>query len=653
MHLSHQSKTTAWASIPRELLIAGAIFILAYLSGCGGSSTPMTTSGTNTGVTPQLCSTSTCGPAMVTLTDAAGDFLTYQIGLVSLQLKKADGTLVETLPASSSVDLTQLVNLSEIISAAQIPNGEYVSALVTVDFSAANIMVDDGTGAAVAVTPVDSSGNALGQLQLAVQLDPQHDLHINAGKLSRVAFDFNLLASNTVDLAAKTVTVSPVLVASVAAADNKQIRVRGSLASVDTAANDYTVNVEPFHDEEENAQNAALVHINDTTSFEVNGTPFAGAAGLAQLAALPAKTMVVAFGALQASDQSFLAVRVLAGTSVQSPNLDEISGSVVARSGNSLTVHGAEFDDHEGHHGYQGHNVTISIADATAVTIEGQMAAAPAHTIAEISVGSRIDAFGAATKDASGNIALDSTAGRVRLDFTRLQGALNATAQGTLTLGLSAIDHQSVSLFNFAGTGASEAQDSNPNQYLLNTGNLDLTAFALGHPLLGIGFVAPFGSAPADFNAITLANGNADVGDNDNEHNGMDFDDDAQLEIEWGDAGTTAPFKAQDSTHLDLDIANVSISEKHFIEIGPQVIDLKHLATDPSIMGDSGGMTLFAITHEHGGMTENFNGFADFSTKLAAELNGSELAFRLNADGHYDAVANTFTARRITVRLQN
>ena len=52
-------------------------------------------------------------------------------------------------------------------------------------------------------------------------------------------------------------------------------------------------------------------------------------------------------------------------------------------------------------------------------------------------------------------------------------------------------------------------------------------------------------------------------------------------------------------------------------------------------------------------MTENFNGFADFSTKLAAELNGSELAFRLNADGRYDAVANNFTARRITVRLQN
>ena len=101
MHLSHQCKSTTWASIHRELLIAGAIFILAHLSGCGGSSMQMTASGTGTGATAQSCSTSTCGPAMVTLTDAAGDFLTYQIGLVSLQLKKADGTLVETLPASS------------------------------------------------------------------------------------------------------------------------------------------------------------------------------------------------------------------------------------------------------------------------------------------------------------------------------------------------------------------------------------------------------------------------------------------------------------------------------------------------------------------------------------------------------------------------
>lgn len=59
--------------------------------------------------------------AMMTITDAAGDFLAYQVNLVSLQLEKSDGTLVETLPATTTVDFSQLVSLTEVLSARQIP----------------------------------------------------------------------------------------------------------------------------------------------------------------------------------------------------------------------------------------------------------------------------------------------------------------------------------------------------------------------------------------------------------------------------------------------------------------------------------------------------------------------------------------------------
>ena len=107
----------------------------------------------------------------MTLTDAAGDFLTYQVSLVSLQLTQADGSVVDTLPRTTTVDLAQLVNLGEILSSRQIPAGNYSSAKVTVDF----------TGA-------------------------------------------------------KTVTVNPVLVASVVAPEHKGLRIRGSIASVDSTA---------------------------------------------------------------------------------------------------------------------------------------------------------------------------------------------------------------------------------------------------------------------------------------------------------------------------------------------------------------------------------------------------------------------------------
>ena len=298
--------------------------------------------------TVSSCAGSSCGMAMMTITDAAGDFLAYQVNLVSLQLEKSDGTLIETLPATTTVDFAQLVDLTEILSARQIPPGDYVAAQVTVDFTNATIMVDDGTGTGIAVKPVDAGGAALGQLQLMVRLDNKNDLKINAAKASRIAFDFNLLASNVVDLSAKTDTVSPTLVASVVPIDNKPIRVRGTIAAVDTANSDYTVNVDPFHNHDDDKLSPLVIHTTDTTTFEIDGKPFAGAAGLAQLATLPVGSIAVAFGNVQASDQSFTATSILAGSSAEGGAFDHIVGNVVARNGNTLMIHGARMDDRSG-----------------------------------------------------------------------------------------------------------------------------------------------------------------------------------------------------------------------------------------------------------------------------------------------------------------
>ena len=608
-------------------------------------------------VTPASCTSSTCGSMVMTVTDAAGDFLSYQVNLVSLQLQKADGSMVETLPATTAVDFVQLINLSEILSVRQIPPGDYVAAQVTVDFTNASIMVDDGTGTGVAVKPVDSTGAALGQLQLMVQLDAKNHLQINAAKASRIAFDFNLLASNMVDLTAKTVTVSPVLVAGVVPVDNKQVRVRGEIASVDTADNAYTVQVDPFHDHNDDKQSAFVVHTTDTTTFEINGTPFVGAAGLAQLATLASDTLSVAFGSVDLTTQTFTATDVLAGTSVEGGGFDHILGTVIARTGNTLTVHAAHMqdhdngDNHDGADNFMAGNSTVTIAAATAVTAQGQASAAPAHTIAEISVGSLIDAFGTASKDGSGKVTFDAGAGRVRLDLTQVQGSLNAVGSNQITIKLNSIGRLPSSLFNFSGTAAAGGALSDPTHYVLGTGNLSLSPFTVGGSLLGMGFVAPFGGAPPDFNAITLANGSqGDVDDNDDDNDNSGKG--AQMDIDWGKSGTTAPFKTLDATHLDLDVSNSSIGSHHRIQVDPQDIDITALAGDPSIVA-AGGMTEFAITGQHGRATDNFSSFADFESALAMDLNGMTTALRLTADGQYDAASNTFTARRITILLSN
>jgi hypothetical protein len=593
----------------------------------------------------------------MTLTDAAGDFLTYQVGLVSLQLKKGDGSLVETVPSTTTVDFAKLVNLSEILSSRQIPSGDYVSAQVTVDFTNASIQVDDGTGNPVAVSAIDSTGTPLHKLQLDVQLDQQNKLAIQGGKASRIAFDFNLLASNTVDLTAKTVTVNPVLVASVVAPDNKELRIRGSLVSVDETADSYTVQVKPFHEKSSDEKSPLVVHTTDVTAFEINGKPFTGAAGLTELAAQPADTVTVAFGTLQSTDQSFTAARVRAGTSVEGGGMDHLSGDVIARNGNTLTLHAAELEDHDGNEHFQSHDATVTLADATAVTIDGQAASDPAHTIAELSVGSHVDAFGTAATDSDGKVALDATSGRVRLEFTRLKGTLSAVGTNQVTMMLTSIDRLPLTLFDFSGTGLTAAQNSDPTKYVIATGNLPLDAFAVGGPAQSIGFVAPFGGAPPDFSAKTLSNStsSADGGNGGDDQGGMNdgSHDSAELQIDWGKTGTTLPFKVLDAAHLDLDIANASIGEHHRIDAEPANIDLKTLASDPSILPDAGATSLFAIGHAQSHRIENFNSFAGFEAALATELNGTVAALRLVAAGRYDSVANTFTARHLAVQLND
>jgi hypothetical protein len=431
--------------------------------------------------------------------------------------------------------------------------------------------------------------------------------------------------------------------------------------------------------------------------------------------------MTVAFGTLQAADQTFTATAVLAGNSVAGGGFDHIAGNVIARTGNTLTVHGARMDAHGGNDddNFIAGNSTVTVAAATAVTAQSQSSPTPAHTIAEISVGSLIDAFGTSATDGSGKVTLNAAAGRVRLDFTQVQGTLGAANAGNITLNLTTIDGQSVSLFNFAGTGAAAGADTNPANYVVSTGALDLSQFSTGDMVLGVGFVKPFGTAQPDFTALTvvdvlmgrnvncggnncmcngnsggsgdggnncMCNGNSgnsgDGGDGDGGNNcvcngnsggsgsnncncNSSGDNDggngncnnsaksAQMDIDWSNSGTTAPFKTLTAADLDLDVTNAAIGAKHEIQTNPQTINIKSLSTDVLITGAGSGMTLFAITGQHGRATENFSVFADFEAALAANLDGTTSALRLTADGVYDAASNTFSAQRITILLSN
>jgi hypothetical protein len=613
----------------RQLRMALLGIAAAAITACGAG---------GSAVAPQSNACSDCGTALLTMTDAQGDFLRYSVDVTSLMLKTANGTLVQTLPATSRIDFAQLVDLVEVLSAAQVPTADYVAATLGVDFTNADIVVDDGTEMGAQVSPVDADGNPLGYIELTVQLDNRHHLRIRRKSVSHLAFDLNLAASNVVDLATHTVAVSPIIVASVQPVEPRQVRARGRLDSVDVAGSTYTIDVRPFHEDSESA-GQMVIHTTSFTSFEINGMVSTGADGLTALASLTDHPVTIAFGSIDSNDGSFTAQRVLAASSAQDLRRDYLSGNVLSRSGNMLTVVGTSFEHrdhdqigHDYHDRFERGPVMVTVGPDTLVTRDGQ--ASGTLDIGAISVGQRIEVFGDLTRDGEGHASIDATAGRVRLNYTHLLGRVTANLGGALTLDLQSIDGRDPAHFDFTGTGLSPTMDADPDQYEVDTGLLNVSSLGLDQYTRLFGFVTPFGMASPDFHADTF----------------MDFTNTrAALVIGWGLDGETAPFLPVASPMAGYTV-DLTRELRGAIRLGGPVIDV---ATLPGLRVEpaTSGYMAFAIGHRHSHKVENFSSFADFSAALDAELDGMTPVQSLIASGTFDSPGGVFTTGRMLVVL--
>ena len=686
------------------LATSGALLLLAACGGgMGYSASPSMGGPPPSG---SACNSANCGAAMITMTDAKGDFLSYIVSLTSLQLQTADGTMVETIPATTKVDFAQLVDLSEVLTAGQIPVADYVSAKLTIDYANSQITADDGTGHPVTLSPVDASGAPItGTLTVTVQLDNAHHLHITAGQIARLALDFNLGVSNTVDMTADTVTVAPTLVASVAPSDVTPLRARGSLASVSTSGEDFVINVMPFHDEDqEDKSGQVTVQVGSSTTYQINGTAYSGNAGLTALAAVGSGTKVAAFGTVQEGNQpSFTATMVLAGSSLERPGEDSISGTVIARSQTTLTVRDATWSGSDGDFDFETKDTTVMIGPATVVTEEGH---AGSFSIADISPGQKVDASGSVSKGSDGAVTVDSTAGEVDLDVTRASGIVTLLSDGSLTLNLESLGDLPTNVFDFSGTGSSTANDASPSAYVVNTGTLTQSGLSVNSSALALGFVTGFGTAPPDFNADTLISAPSI---------------EADLRLRFGRHGSTTVFTdlTSSSTSLVIDLSSLGTSgdcnsndggnsggtdggdgssppmttvhdqgpggndnsgpgssndcndnsmpgssggdnggsgdddgNDPIIEIGDRRIDVRQLAT-LTVVPDTQGDDSFTIGHANVMMNENFSTFSAFVSQLSSDLNGGSAVIAVTASGRFDTVTGTFTATSIAVLLSN
>lgn len=575
------------------------------LSACGGGGGSGATGGSDTG-------TVTIG-----LTDADGDFLSYTVDVTALTLTRADGAVVNALPVKTRVDFAQYTDLTEFLNAATVPSGVYTHVNLTLDYTNADIRVASGNNA-LPVTPKDSAGNPIITINLQVELDGNKPLVVRPGIPANLTLDFDLEATNTVDLNTATVTVSPVLIADVDLANPKPHRVRGPLLSVDPAASEFVVAIRPFHlllgD-----FGRLTVETDGNTTYEIDRVSYQGAAGLAQLATEPRATATVAVGSFDPGTHSFLATEVYAGSSVAFGSADVVTGSVIARSGNSLTVRGATLARTNGSVSFND-NVTVTLATGTKVTRQ----LGGAVTTDDISVGSRITAFGTL----SGSLpTLDTSNGLVRIVLSSVSGTVNQIDPSLVTVNLQTINGRPVSIYNFSGTGSGGA-DSNPVAYRIATGSLDLSTLATSDPVRVRGFVVAYGQAVThDYDARTVI-----------DLSGVP----AWLAVYWNTA-VSNPFTSLTDQAMTTDISGSALHSVFQRGVAT------NLTSNPTVQPD-GGSDLFVIVRNN--TIQLYGSFAAFSNALNLQLAAAHPVRAVGARGNWDSNTVTVTSRFAVVRLQ-
>ena len=360
--------------------------MLAACSGGGGSD-----EAASAAAAPPLGSCADCGTLLVSVTDADGDFVSYSVDVVSVTLRRSNGASLEVLPSRTRIDFAQLTDLADLLSVATVAPGDFVGGTIRLDYGGAEVFVEAG-GQIVPARVVGADGAELGVVDLSIDLSNREHLVIARGRTTLLSLDFDLAASHEVDITQSPAVVAarPYIVAEVVPVAEKELRVRGALVRVDPAASTYTLDVRPWHRRDGN-HGRVTVHTTATTSFEVAGTTYTGAAGLAALAQQPAGALTVAFGALAVQSREFTASIVHAGDSVSGERIDAVHGNVVARRGNELIVKGA-FAVRRDRAARFHRTVIVELAPSTKVS---KIGSAQALAIDAISVGQSIVAFGA------------------------------------------------------------------------------------------------------------------------------------------------------------------------------------------------------------------------------------------------------------------
>lgn len=577
-------------------------FLLALVAGCGGG-------GGSSGSIPDtpLPAQPDTGELVVTLTDAAGDFVAYIVDVTSIRLERANGDQVETLPLTTRIDFTQLAEVSEFLTVATVPAGAYDNVMMTLDFSDAEILLQDDDGEPVAAEVIDTDGNPVTTLDVNLTLTESGVVRITPATVHAFSLDFDVDASNTIDhtTSPPTVTVEPVLLAMPELEEDREHRVRGLLAEVDEAADEVTLRVRPFR-HRSGAFGRFTFSVADETAYEIDGVAYEGDAGLTVLADLAEDTPVVTHGTIV--DRVLVADRVVAGSSVYWADAEIVHGVVTARDDDSLTLRGVAVSFADGRYRFS-REITVNVGEGTSVSAPGASSEALDHL--DVSVGQRIIASGELADEAT----LDATEGRVRMLVNRLWG--DVVSVQPLVADLELVNGRRPAIFDFTGTGVTEADDADPDHYEIDTATLGLLDLEAGELVQVRGLVNRFGFAPPDFLARTVV----DVADHTRG---------ATAKVGWP-GGTGMPFVASAPDRLDLDLTEA----RAVVKLNGRIRDLPIEPDALALVAPGSGQGIYAVVARGAGRATVYRHFADAVDAMTGILDDGGVLHRLTAHGRY------------------
>lgn len=591
------------------------------------------------------------GTPVVTMSDLtnSGDFVSYIVNLDSIELIRNDGTVATPLVTAETVDLARLNSMTQLVEAPAVPQGTYVQAVVTLDWTLGTGSTQpvelNNHGQALSVSPADASGTGMGSASVTVTFDPAHPLVVNYNQSVRLQLAVDLTASNgAINTADKTVQVQPFVTVSLAPVDATVMRLRGLFVTTQQVTSGFYMNARPFNDLV-SALGAVIVHTSPTTYFNINGTVYVGDVGLAVVALQQQDEPVTVYGTLDdlsTITPTFNATEVYVGNAQESELAYYLTGIVTARSGSTITLGAADYVSPLGVNNAGLATPTyidslpVKLGSGTAVYQDG--VAIPGLSIADVSVGQQITVAGQPGFDSTGTIleSLDATAGLLRLQSTTLWGTLNADGtQDLLSLGPLA-----PAQLTFTGTGSSGP--ATPSAYVVDTSAVPAgPALTTGELLQTQGFVTPFGSAPPDFTARTVTPGPSSL---------------QTLVVEWVNGGSAHPFTAVSNVGIVVNLADADLGATHEIRTGPASLDLKSLPASPLITSTGADQSNLVLAVGSTTLTSGisvFNDFHGFASAVSVDFptSGTNKIFRLVAYGQYDSANNTFVASRISVAL--